>query len=186
MRCLTIILLCVAVAATSIYGKDNTTATDCIYKSFATEIQKRDKHSFCVYKQDENGIVCENIINGQKDGFWLYLPTNANPSYCITGQYKKDVMAGEWKVFGPNGIISYTISNISVISDDENFWHNQLNKDDIYMVDDNFWTERFDKNSKIYIGLWTEYNNQSEQTNSYWCIFSDDFEQCSFKIVKSK
>ena len=162
-----IIVFFLLLACVTAYGKNGDGCNDSVFRDVDTLIINRGDNSGCLYQKSKQLITVENIINGVKDGLWLSLPSRYGT--CITGQYKNGVMCGIWNIYGVNGRKLSSISNITILSDDDNFFHKAL-----------------DTNGPIYIGLWTEFDGCNAVSSSYWTIFSDDFERDYIVIKRDK
>lgn len=161
-----IVLYLMVLLCFPVYGKTSISTTSRVFQPFDSVSISRDDTSLCVYERGEQGIVCKNIVNGKKNGFWMLLPDNANSLSCVIGQYKDDVMCGRWEVYSEKGLIQYSISNISVLSDDDGNWHNIC-----------------DTTEPVYIGLWHDYDNDGTLIKTYWAIFSDIYKTGCFVIL---
>ncbi len=162
-----IIVLYLLLPCVVAYCKTGNSCNDVVFRDVDTIIIDRGDNSGCLYQKSEQLITSENTINGVKDGFWLSLPSRYGT--CITGQYKNGVMCGVWNIYGANGRKLSSISNISVLSDDDNYFHKTLDTD-----------------GPVYIGLWTEFDGSNAVSSSYWTFFSDDFEVNYIVIKRDK
>lgn len=139
---------------------------DSIFQQFDTVTIAREDGSVCVYERNESSITCKNIVNGKKNGFWLSFPRLSDNGNYIIGQYNDDRLCGQWVVYDTNGLPSFYISNISVLSDDDCLYHNGLDSTDI-----------------AYIGLKHDYED-NKLTRTYWVIFSiSSYAECCIKEI---
>lgn len=143
---------------------------DSVFQQFDTVTIAREDGSACVYERNESTITCKNIINGKKNGFWMSFPRLSDRGNYIIGQYSDDKLCGQWEVYDTNGLLSFYISNISVLSDDDCLYHNCLDSTDI-----------------AYIGLKHDYDD-NKLVRTYWVIFSisDNAECCIKEILGSE
>lgn len=139
---------------------------DSIFQQFDTVTIARKDGSACVYERNESTIICKNIVNGKKKGFWMSFPRFSDRGNYIIGQYNNDKLCGQWEVYDTNGLLSFYISNISVLSDDDCLYHNCLDPTDI-----------------AYIGLKHDYDD-NKLIRTYWVIFSiSDNAECWIKEI---
>ncbi len=143
---------------------------DSIFQQFDTVTIAREDGSACVYERNECSKTCKNIVNGKKNGFWMSFPRLSDKGNYIVAQYNNDKLCGQWEVYDTNGLLSFYISNISVLSDDDCLYHNCLDPTDI-----------------AYIGLKHDYD-ANKLIRTYWLIFSisDNAECCIKEILGSE
>lgn len=146
------------------YGKGHNNSAVDVFCEFDTVAVKNDKGIEVLYKNGRYFTTIESLNKGVKDGLWISMPTDTKT--CITGQYTDGIMSGIWNVYGEDGALTLSISNITVLADDNGYFHKVL-----------------DTEATVYIGLWTECDRKDGGTRSYWAIFTDDFE-LEYIIIK--
>lgn len=147
----------------NLYGKGHDEFVVNVFCEFDTVAVKSD-NGIEVLCKNGRYFTIENLNKGVNDGLWISMPTDIKT--CITGRYTDGVMSGIWNVYGEDGTLTLSISNITVLADDNNYFHKVL-----------------DTEANVYIGLWREYNGKDGGTRSYWAIFSDDFE-VNYIVIK--
>ena len=147
-----------------LYGKGHNNPGVDVFCEFDTVAVKSDKDIEVLYKSGRHFTTIESLNKGVKDGLWISMPTGTKT--CITGRYTDGVMSGIWNVYGEDGALTLSISNITVLADDNGCFHKVL-----------------DTEGTVYIGLWTECDRKDGVTRSYWAIFTDDFE-LEYIIIK--
>lgn len=164
MRTIYLMAMLLLSVSLNLYGKGHDKFVVNVFCEFDTVAVKSDNGIEVLYKNGRYFTTIENLNKGVNDGLWISMPTDAKT--CITGRYTDGVMSGIWNVYGEDGTLTLSISNITVLADDNNYFHKVL-----------------DTEANVYIGLWRECNGKDGGTRSCWAIFSDDFER-DYIVIK--
>lgn len=164
MRTIYLMAMLLLSVSLNLYGKGHDKFVVNVFCEFDTVAVKSDNGIEVLYKNGQYFTTIENLNKGVNDGLWISMPTDTKT--CITGRYTDGVMSGIWNVYGEDGTLTLSISNITVLADDNNYFHKVL-----------------DTEANVYIGLWRECNGKDDGTRSYWAIFSDDFER-DYIVIK--